>query len=66
MRYPHEFVGWLYDVEHSLDWQVSILDVIETERRYPGLMDDLGIEAWQRKLIKDQMEADKPPAETVP
>lgn len=51
----HTTIGWLYDVAHSLDWQVSILDILETERRYPGLMYDLGTEAWQRKLVKEQM-----------
>lgn len=55
MRTPNPLVGWLYDVANSLDWQVSLLDIIETERRYPGLMDDLSIEAWQRRIIKEQM-----------
>lgn len=48
-------IGWLYDVASSLEWRVSILDILETERRYPGLMSDLGIEAWQRKIVKDQI-----------
>lgn len=52
----HSLIGWLYDVANSLDWRVSLLDILETEKRYPGLMDDLSIEAWQRKLIKDQLE----------
>ena len=53
----HELIGWLYDVSNSLDWRVSVLDILETEKRYPGLMDDLSVEAWQRKIIKEQMEA---------
>ena len=57
MRYPHALVGWLYDVANSLDWQVSILDILETERRFPGLMDDVSTEAWQRKIVKDQMKS---------
>jgi len=56
MKYPDVYVGWLYDVANGLDWRVSILDIIETERRYPSLMDDLSVEAWQRKIIKDQLE----------
>lgn len=56
MKYPDVMVGWLFDVANSLDWRVSILDIIETERRYPGLIDDLGTEAWQRKIIRDQIE----------
>lgn len=61
----HALIGWLYDVETSLDWRVSVLDVLETERRYPGLMDDLSVEAWQRKIIKDQMEASGKPEPMV-
>lgn len=49
-------IGWLYDVADSLDWRISILDILETERRWPGLMDDLSVEAWQRKIIKEQVE----------
>lgn len=39
----------------AFDWHVSPLAIIETERAYPGLMDDLGTEAWQDKLIADQL-----------
>lgn len=61
----HALIGWLYDVMNSLDWRVSVLDVLETEKRYPGLMDDLSTEAWQRKLIKDQLEATGKPKEAI-
>lgn len=61
----HDLIGWLYDVSNSLDWRVSVLDILETEKRYPGLMDDLSTEAWQRKLIKDQLEATGKPKEAV-
>ncbi len=63
MRYPNRLIGWLFDVLHSLDWQVSILDILETERKYPGLMDDLSTESWQRKLVRDQMSASAPPSD---
>lgn len=56
MRYPHQCVGWLYDVLNSLEWRISPLDVLETERDYPGLMGDLAIESWQRKIIREQLE----------
>ncbi len=59
MKYPNHLVGWLFDIMHSLDWQISIIDVLETERRYPGLIDDLSIEAWQRKIVHDQINHDK-------
>lgn len=45
----------------GLGWKVSVLDALETERRYPGLMTDLGIEGWQRKLIKDQLSGEHKP-----
>ncbi len=61
----HALVGWLYDVANSLDWRVSVLDILETEKRYPGLMDDLSVESWQRKIIKDQMEASGKPEPMV-
>lgn len=52
----HDLIGWLYDVANSLDWRVSVLDILETERKFPGLMDDLSTEAWQRKIVKEQIE----------
>lgn len=60
-----DLIGWLYEVANSLDWRVSVLDILETEKRYPGVMDDLSTEAWQRKLIKDQLEATGKPKEAV-
>ena len=63
MRYGDADVGWLFDTLTGLDWRVSPLDVIETERRYPGLMTDLGIEGWQRRLVKDQLSGGKKDAE---
>jgi hypothetical protein len=56
MKYPHELVGWLYEVASGLGWQVPILDILNTEKEYPGLMDDIAVEYWQRNLIKGQME----------
>ena len=66
MKYRvHVLIGWLYDTANALDWRVPILDILETERRYPGLMDDLGIESWQRKIIKEQLEGTGKPKETI-
>jgi hypothetical protein len=48
-------------VLHSLDWRVSPLDILRCEREYPGLMDDLSTEAWQRRLVRDQMRGANPP-----
>ena len=57
MFYPHEVVGWLYDVLNGLDWRVSPLDILAVEARYPNLMSDLSVEAWQRKIVREQIEA---------
>jgi hypothetical protein len=59
MKYPQSLVGWLFDVLNSLDWKLSPLDILGTEERYPGLIDDLSTESWQRKIIHDQI---KPPS----
>lgn len=54
----HELIGWLYDKETMLDWRISPLEILRTEREFPGLIDDLSIEAWQRKIVKDQIDGD--------
>jgi len=51
-------VGWLYEVANGLSWQVSLWDILRVEREYPGLMDDVAKENWQRGLIREQMEGD--------
>lgn len=36
------------------------MQVMDTERAYPGLLDDLATMAWQKRLIKEeQMEGEK-------
>lgn len=56
-------IGWLLDVLEGLDWRLTPLEVLHTEQAYPGLIFDLSIEAWQRKLVRQQIEADRPAAE---
>lgn len=63
MKFPQDWIGWLFEKVNMLDWQISILDIINTEKEYPGLIDDLSTEAWQRKLVREQMEDSKPKAE---
>ena len=53
-----ELIGWLYDVLNSLEWRISPLDVLDTEKRYPGLMDDLSVESWQRRIVKEQVDSE--------
>lgn len=56
MKYPHELVGWLYEVANGLGWQVSLWDILRVEKEYPGLMDDVSVEYWQRGIIAKQLE----------
>ena len=39
----------------ATDWKVSPQDILETERQYPNLWDDIMIEIWQRNLVKEQV-----------
>lgn len=52
-------IGWLFDIVDRLDWRITPREVLLTEREYPGLMHDLSIEAWQRRLIKKQIDGDE-------
>lgn len=49
-------MGWLVDIEEAIDWAFTPDAILETEEQYPGLWDDIFIELWQRRLIKDQVE----------
>lgn len=59
IRDNHELIGWLYEVLKGLSWQVSVLDVLRTEEAYPGIMESLAVEHWQRELIKEQLAGQK-------
>lgn len=56
MKHPHEHIGWLYEIASGLGWQVSLWDILRVEKEYPGLMDDIAVEHWQRDIIAKQME----------
>lgn len=58
-----DIAGWLYDILVSVGWEISPLDIMETERHYPGLMDKLAIESWVTRLLREQME--RPSKETA-
>ncbi len=60
MKYPVQSIGWLYDILENLEWRITPLEILDTETQYPGLMGDLSIEAWQRRLVKKQLEDAKP------
>lgn len=58
MNYPSELVGWLYDRCAGFDWRYTPLQLLDIERQLPGLVDDLFIEGWQRKLVKAQVDSE--------
>lgn len=55
MRYPDTLVGWLFDVLDGIEWRWTPMQILDVERHYPGLITDLGIEGWQRRLVKAQV-----------
>jgi hypothetical protein len=46
-------------VSESIDFRWSPVQILETEALYPGLIEDLGVEIWQRRLIVEQIESEK-------
>ncbi len=38
---------------------VTLMDAIECERHYPGLLDDMFIWLWQRDIIEQQLKDEK-------
>lgn len=53
--YPSDLVGWVVDVLESVEYKWSPAQILDTERQYPGLINDLSTEIWQRKIIAGQM-----------
>lgn len=51
----YEIVGWLYDILDKLEWRMPPLEILRTEREFPGLIEDIAIESWQRRLVRDQI-----------
>jgi hypothetical protein len=50
-------VEWLwYVLEAKPHWTPTA--ILETESRYPGLLDDLFTYGWQRAVIKQQIDDD--------
>lgn len=54
---PAPLIDWLVDILEATDWRMRPLDILDTERRYPGLMNNLATMSWQRRLIAEQMES---------
>jgi len=58
MRYPAYTVGWLVDILESVEFRWSPVQILDTESHYPGLIDDVSTEIWQRRLISKQLESE--------
>lgn len=56
MSYPDHLVAWLVDVCNATEWRLKPLEVIATEEQYPGLLDDMMTDLWQRGIIKQQLQ----------
>ena len=54
-HYPPDIIGWLVDTLEAIEWKYTPADILDTDTRYPGLWDAMGIELWQRKVISDQI-----------
>lgn len=59
MSYLQTSVGWLVDKLMLFDYRQSVIDILETERQYPGLLDDIATEIWQRALILKQVKGSR-------
>lgn len=51
-------VAWLVSQIRFSGWHWTPLDVIETERQYPGLLNAINIEVWQQQLIEKQVKSE--------
>lgn len=47
--YPAPLLKWLYGILQSVDYHWTPLEILECERRYPGLLDALAVFHWQVK-----------------
>lgn len=58
-RYPAHLIVWLWGVMRGTGFHYTPLEILETERRLPGLWADLGLADWQESLIEKQIETQK-------
>lgn len=65
MTWPKREREWLFGILESLEWRWTPVQIFETERAYPGLLDDLAVMAWQKRLIKEEQMDDEKKDETA-
>lgn len=56
MDYPEHLIGWLVDLL-PLEFQWTPMDILNLEHRFPGIVNDIDTELWQRKLMRDEYES---------
>lgn len=47
------------DVVIASDWKWTPAQVLDSETRYPGLIEDVFLLAWQRELVEKQLNDEK-------
>ena len=57
LDYDTDTVLWIASI--MLAYKLSPLEVIETERAYPGLLDAIDTVLWQDELMSEQLKAKK-------
>lgn len=55
IRYPIEYVEWLADIVEALGLKPSIIDILDTEDQYPGIMEDIATMLWQWRIVNNQV-----------
>ena len=51
-------IAWLASQLKFFNMRLSPLEIIDTERRYPGLLNALNIEFWQQEIIRQQVKSE--------
>ncbi len=55
VQYPEHLIGWLVDVLEAVEYRWTPVQILDTERQYPGLINDISLEIWQRDIVKKQV-----------
>lgn len=55
-HYPTLFTQFVTDVVIASDYHWTPAQIVDCERRYPGLIEDVFTHAWMRALVEKQLE----------
>jgi hypothetical protein len=59
VRYPVEIVEWLADIVETVGLKPSIIDILQCEEQFPGLMNDIATVLWQWRIVSAQINGSK-------